>query len=182
MPLVGIETYNIDFLIFESNDPKTITLLDRSRYLSTPEKPVLDITLPGYTGFIEVPYTPNSIITLDSDSLQLTEPCDYDELADLPDGVYQITMKVCPYDELFMKKCFIKTANLQALYQNLLIGLDLPCTCIDEQKLKKELIDIELLIQSSKAETTICNVEKATLKYQTAFNKIQRLIKKVKCK
>lgn len=182
MPIIGIDSYSIDFVVLETNNPKTITLLDQSRYLTDAEKPLLSIIVPGFTGHVEIPYYPNTLITLTSDDVGLTEPTDYEDLADLPDGIYQITMKVCPYDELYSKKCHLKSTLLQCSYQKLLLGLDSNSSCIDNKKLKEEIIDIDILIQSAKAETNICNVEKAMFKYQAAVKKIENLNKKLNCK
>jgi len=180
MPLIGIDTYNIDYYILPTNDPKTITLLDNSHYLSLPEKPLINVILPGFTGSVQFPYIPGGLITIDSDSLDLTENTDYDYTADLPDGVYQITMKVCPYDQLYNKKCYLKTTKFDEQFQQLLLCITPDC-CEDQRKLKDEIVDIDILIQSAKAEVNLCNVEKGTLKYQVAVKKLQNLNKKLNC-
>jgi hypothetical protein len=183
MPLLDIQSYKIDFVVLDTNDPKKIILLDQSKYLDTPEKPKLFITPPGFTGHLEVQYKPNSIIILDSDSIKLTESCDYnDKLVNLTDGVYQITMAICPYSELFSKKCILKTTQLEASYRELLLSLDVSSPCITDAKLKEQIIDLDILIQSAKAEITICNIEKATSKYKTAASKLASINKKLNCK
>lgn len=181
MPLIGIDTYQIQFSVLETNNAKTITLLDQSNYLTPPEKPLLFVTLPGYTGHVELSYIPRSIIVLNSDSLLLTEQCDYEDLADLPDGVYQIRMAVCPYDELYQKQCYLKTTNLDLRFQNILLTYN-QCGCIEERDLKNAIVDIDILVQSAKAEINICNVERAASKYQTALKKIINLERKLNCK
>lgn len=180
MPLIGIDTYKIDFAILENNNPKTIVLLDQSNYLSVPEKPLLFITPPGYTGHIELVYNPDSIIVLNSDSLGFTDQTDYDDLADLPDGVYQIRMGVCPYDELYSKKCYLKTTKLDCKFQNLLLTYD-NCDCMDERELKNQIVDLDILVQSAKAEINICNIEKGISKYKSAMKKLENLEKKLNC-
>lgn len=182
MPLVGIESYIIKFSVLPTNDPTSIVLLDQSSYIQTPQLPLLEVTLPGYTGAIQIPYTPNSIITLNSDNLSLTDPCDYDYLADLPDGVYQITMMICPYTDLYNKQCYLKATQLENQYNNLLLNLDLHCKCLEENKLEQELIHIDILIQSAKAESRICNIQKATQKYQAACKAVESLLRKLNCK
>lgn len=182
MPLVGPTSYIIDFAVLENNNPKTIVLLDQSSYLTPAQKPLLQVTLPGFTGSVQVPYAPNTIITLNSDSLSLTEPCDYDYTAELPDGVYEIIMMVCPYNELFNKQCYLKTTQLDVQYRNLLLNLDINCKCLDEKKLKEQIIDADILIQSAKAECSICNIEKSMQKYRTAVKLIESINKKLNCK
>lgn len=181
MATLEVQTYKIDFAVLETNDPKKLVLLDQSNYLDVAEKPMLFITPPGFTGHLEVPYTPNSLIILDSDKIGLTEPCNYDYLANLPDGVWQITMAVCPYKELFAKKCYLKTTQLEAQYRDLLLKLDVGSPCMEDKKLKENIIDLDILIQSAKAEITYCNIEKAAAKYKTALSKIETINKNLKC-
>lgn len=181
MPVLEVQTYNIDFAILETNDPKKLVLVDQSNYLDAAEKPMLFITPPGFTGHLEVPYKPNTLIVLNSDKIGLTEACNYDYLADLPDGVWQITMAVCPYKELFAKKCYLKTTQLEAQYRDLLLKLDAGSPCMEDKKLKEQIIDTDILIQSAKAEIAFCNIEKATAKYKTALSKIQNINKNLKC-
>jgi hypothetical protein len=180
MSIIGLETYKIDFRILP-NDLKTIILVDLSNYLSTPEKPKIEVVLPGFTGSVEFSYVPNTLIVIDSDDLRLTYTNELGPTADLPDGIYQITMKVCPYDELFNKKCYLKTTKLESDYQKLLLSLDLGCGCYDENKLKEAIIDLDILIQSAKAEADICNTEKAAAKYAAAVSKLEYINNRLNC-
>lgn len=181
MAILNIDTYKLDFLILDSNDNKTIVILDRSNYLDVPEKPIVEVTLPGFTGRVELTYNINGLTVLDSDSLCLTQTCEYSNLADLPDGVYQIKIKVCPYDKLFFKKCYIKTTFLENLFADAVLSLD--NFCEDElPKLKENLIDIDILIKGAKAETAYCNVENGIKKYIAAFKSLEKLINKLNCK
>lgn len=181
MPLIGDQTYNIDFYILESNDPKTIVLLDRSTYLDAPEQPTLKITLPGFTGSVNIPYTPNGINVLNSDSLNLTEPCDYDATAPLPDGVYQITMQICPFEQLFNKKCYLKVTQFYAEYGKILLNFDVTNNTYDQDKLKAEIIDMDILIQSARAEVTNNSIERGVKKYQAALKKLASIKRKINC-
>lgn len=181
MPVIGISSYNIDFAILENNNPKTLVLLDQSTYLSTPDKPMLFITLPGYTGHIEIPYLPNTIITLNSNTLKLTELDECDSLLDLPDGIYLIKMGVCPYNELFNSKCYLKTSNFDCRFQNILLNFD-KFKCLEVEKLKEYILDIDILMQCAKAHTNICDLINATNKYNTALKKLTFLENQLNCK
>lgn len=176
MPTLDISSYIIDFLILESNDPKTIVILDRSVYLQNPEKPELIITLPGYTGHITVPYNVENITVLDSDSLKLTEPCEYDVLSDLPDGVWHIRQQICPSDEMFTSKCYLKSTSLEEMFNLLLLSIDQRCfACMDKDVLNKSIMEIEILIKCAKLETSRCNSQQGIEKYNAAFKKLQKL-------
>lgn len=181
MPLIGTQQYNIDFYIVESNDPKTIVILDRSNYLDQPEKPLLQVTLPGFTGFKHIEYIPQSINVLNSDSLDLTSPCEYDCTAPLPDGIYQITMMICPYDQLYKKVCYLKTTKFYESYQNLLLNFDIADKFHNQDQLKKDIVDIFILMESAKAEVNRCNVERGMKKYQAATRKLLSVNKILNC-
>jgi hypothetical protein len=177
MPTLDILEYKIDFIFLESNDPKLLILLDRSRYLTNPEKPRLQITLPGFTGYIETDYNINGITVIDSDKLKLTESCEYNSLIDLPDGIYKIKQMVCPTDELFIFKCYLKTQQLEFLYSQLLLSIDNYNIDINSNKILSELVIIDILIKSARAEAAYCNSYEATNKYNLASEKINKLTK-----
>lgn len=181
MPVIGIESYKIDFSVLDDNNPDTLIILDKSNYLDTPEKPLLDITLPGYTGYIEVPYKPSQISLYNSDSLNLTIPQDGDCLAALPDGVYQLTMKICPYDEFFTTRYHLKSSQFNIAYQEILLLYDDNTSCYSQQDLQAAIIELDILIQSAKAETDRGNIDRATEKYRTAIKKLAAVNKKLNC-
>lgn len=186
MSIMGIDinTYTIDFYILDTNDPKTIILLDKSNYLFPPEKPRLFITPPGFTGDIDVEYLgqKNTIIEINSDSIGLTETCNYKQpFSDLEDGVWQIKMAVCPYEELYNKKCYLKTTQIDCRIEDILLKFD-NCECVDDKDFKNRIIEIDILIRSARAEVNRCNVEGATTKFKKAVKLVNSLEKSVNCK
>lgn len=181
MPVLGFDTYTIDFAILEDNDPKTITLFDKSTYIGTPELPLVQVTMPGFTGHVNFAYIPSTVISITSDSLNLTYNSSLGATADLPDGVYQIALKNCPYDEFFLNKCYLKTSQFNRSFECFLRSMDNCSCCKDDQKIKEEIIDIEILILSAKAEVSICNIGGATTKFNAAVKKLTNLNKKLNC-
>lgn len=181
MELIQEKEYSINFYIIESNDPKSIVIFDKSLYIDLPEKPLLEVTLPGFTGSVQIPYLPNTLIVLNSDSLDLTKECEYENYADLPDGVYQITMKFCPYETFYNKKCFLKTSNFYQEYQKLLLSLDFTKDSYDQDYIKNQIINMDILIQSAKAETSLCNIQKAVNKYSGALSILSNINRKINC-
>lgn len=182
MAMLSFSVYEIDFFILDNNNPKTLVIFDQSTYLEEPEKPLYSIKLPGYSEAIFVPYTPDKINIVNSNSLGLTGASCIAELSDLPDGVYEITQMVCPYNELFKTQLYLKTTKLQCLYDKLLLEQDLKLSCVPEGTLEKELIHIDILIQSAKAEAKNFNPLKAQEKYSTALLAVNQLQKRLNCK
>ncbi len=181
---IDFNIYKLDFFILDNNDPKTILLLDRSNYIFPPENPRLFITPPGLTGEIIVEYegVKNSLIEINSEVLGFTENCSTDsEYANLEDGVYQIKMATCPYEELYVKKCYLKTTLLDCRIEELLLKYD-DCGCVKDDLFKNTIIDIDILLKSARAEVNICNVEKATLKFRKAIKMVDFLDKQLNCK
>jgi hypothetical protein len=181
MPVLGLETQYVNFYVLEDNDPKTISLLDKSVYFGDPEKPLVSVIPPGFTGCIDKTYTPNSVIILTSDDLQLTYSGTTGCTADIPDGVYQITLKFCPYTEFFQKRCHLKTSSFQRDLECFLLKIDSQCGCLDPRKIKEDIIDIEILLLSAKAEVNLCSVDKATAKYKAAVQILKNLNDKLNC-
>lgn len=181
MAMLGFDVYEIDFFILDNNNPKTIVILDQSNYLEIPEKPVYGIKLPGYNNTIIVPYIIDKINIVNSNTLSLTNaPC-HTALMDLPDGVYEITQMVCPYDQLYKTKLYLKTTKLECSYDKLLLDQNFNSTCLPINILEKELIHIDILIQSAKAEARAYNPIKAQNKYTAALEAINQLQKKLNC-
>lgn len=181
MPVIGIESYKIDFSILEDNNPDTLIVLDKSNYLDLPQKPLLDVTLPGFTGYIEVPYKTGGISVYNSDAFNLTVPQDGDCIAPLPDGVYTLTMKICPYDEFFTTRYHLKSSTFNIAYQELLLKYEDNDSCWAQKELQQMIMDIDILIQSAKAEVNRGNVQRATDKYKAAVKKLTSVNNKLNC-
>ena len=170
--MITEKEYKIDFAVLDTTDIRYITLIDRSTYLDKPENPLLFITPPGFTGHVEIPYRPNTIIEIDGEDLELPEI--------LLDGVYQIKMGVCPYEELNKKVCYLRHTQLDNRIRNLLLEYK-GCGCISERKFKEGLMDAYLLIASAEASASICDSDKASDKYRMASKIISNLEKKLNC-
>lgn len=182
MPSIDIQTYKLDLIFLKNNDPKSIAILDQSTYLSDPQLPLLQVIPPGFTGALQVPYAPNTITILNSDNLTLTDVTECGDLMDLPDGVWQITQMVCPYDELYTKKCYLKTTQFDNAFSNALLNYREDLSFIDKNEYEKSIIEADILIQSAQAETYFCNIDKATQKYKKALSIVNNLNKKINCK
>lgn len=177
--MLGLDIYEIDFNILENNNPKTLVIFDQSHYLNDPEKPIHRVKLPGYNHYVTIPYVINQINVLNSNLLGLTNTTCSKDLIELPDGVYEITQAVCPYNELYNTKLYLKTTKFDCNYKKVLLSIKCDCTITDEVALELALIDI--LILSAKAEVEKGFKENGFDKYQCAVEKLNKLQEQINC-
>ena len=105
-----MKNIHVDFQIYDSNDPKQIIVLDTSIWSQIENKQsIIEIITPGSTDVITLPYFKNSVNILNSNTLQLNCFECGDNFIDLPDGVYEITVKGSP-DKFNKKRFYLKTA------------------------------------------------------------------------
>ena len=169
----GINKHILDFEILELNNIYNIYFLDSSYYYEIPETPIVKIVVPGYNYVLSVNIIPNKINIFNSSKLGITNVLNNDDFTILPDGLYSITYQICPYDQLYKTKHYIRTDNISCKLDLIYSKLDLDTNCLEETK--KELLNIQLLIDSSKANARINNTKKAQKDFELFCKKINRL-------
>lgn len=112
---------HIDFQIYDSNDPKQIIILDTSIWSHIESKnAIIEVITPGNDKPVVEYYTKNGVTIFNSSNLGLNcYNCD-DNLNDLPDGVYEITVKGSP-DKFNKTRYYLKTTLLQNKLDEILI-------------------------------------------------------------
>ena len=111
---------HIDFQIYDSEDPKQIIVLDTSIWSYIEDKPsIIEILTPGEKDAVVYPYTKNGFNILNSINLGLNCSDCNQNLLDLPDGVYEITIKGSP-DSFYKKRCYLRTTIIQSKLDDLL--------------------------------------------------------------
>lgn len=163
----------LDFDVIEMLDTKTLTVIDKSIYLcDDPEKPVLEVLIPGNTKPILVPFRPGVANVINSHQLNLSCGDNYN----MPDGVYRLTYRICPQDSMYIDKYYLKTDILEYQLDYLLLQI-ISYKDIDKN-LKKAFDNIYLYILSAKAHARAGNIKEASNLYQRA----QKEINKITCK
>lgn len=80
-----------------NSETNRILLADTSVY--NPDLPVensyLEVTPPGFSGYIQVLYVPGSVVVLTAQNLKLSE-----SLEDLSSGIYHVLMTIKPNDRI----------------------------------------------------------------------------------
>lgn len=176
----GLHKHHLDFEIINVGNPKILVFLDCSEYYKQPDNPVLDILVPG----ISTPYTVNIesglANTFNSNTIGITSRLECDKPLDLPDGIYKITYKIQPYDGLYVCKYFLRTEILDSIIEKIYADTECTTDILDNQRLKKEIVDIHILIESAKANAVYSNIDKSQKDYRLALKKAEKLSKTIK--
>lgn len=175
---------DLEFEILDSDNPKVIVFIDASTYMDkNPEKPILEVTLPGFNNYFIVNINPYNVNVMNANTIGITKTFtdDYEKLADLPDGVWEFTYRVCPYESVYLKKFILRTAilnrKLKSLYK-LLEASD--CSLKEDRKLKNKLTDILIFIETAKAYAEVCDKQRAGHFYQIADKFTDDILKQLK--
>jgi hypothetical protein len=178
MTTYGIHTNILDFDIIEDGNPKTLVFLDKSTYIDDagPEKPVLEVVSPGFQIPVTIAIIPNQVNVLNSGLLKLTTGTTYGDLAD---GLYWLTYRICPYDQVWKTKIYLKTTILEYRYQNALLTLDnSPYWKINDPQIQQSIAEYMIAIETAKANSQVENTTKATEYYKLANKIVNNLVTK----
>ncbi|MDC7251050.1 MAG: hypothetical protein PQJ49_14165 [Sphaerochaetaceae bacterium] len=176
---MAIDKIQVDFQIIDTKDPKILTLADISVWSVIAEKPaVVEILLPGESEPVKHYLNKNQLNIYNSVFLGLACPSECEgediELTDLPDGIYEITVKGSP-DTYSMTRKYLRTELTQLELDKMYINLNLLCDRKD-MDLLNILTDIDLLLKAAHANVRYDN----TCKAQELLFKAQELIEKAK--
>ena len=179
---MSIRRHYLDFEILPVPNAKTLVFLDSSDYMETPERPLLELTLPGYNRYFLANIVAQQINTLNSNTIGLTETLSNTNLAALPDGVWTLKYKICPYDKVYVQKYDLRTVVLESNLDKIYDHFDV-ADCVDEldSKLKNEIVDILLLIETGKAAAKKGEPERATKAYNKANKKVTKILERLDC-
>jgi len=172
---LGIDQNILYFDIYDSDmNPKTFIIFDKSYYMDKyPNNPIMDVTPPGFMKAISLPFIPREYNIINTGNLKLA--CG--EIGDLPDGIYTFRLSLCPNEIMYVCKTYLRTTLLEYKFHSLLLS----CECVeseDSDRTKKILMNIDILIQSAKANAERGNILKATSMY--AY--IEKMINRLNCK
>lgn len=166
----GLKRHILDFEIVPTGNPKTLVFVDSSQYMGVPERPLLEVTLPGYTKYFLLNVTASMVNTFNSNTIGLTSLLNGDSLVNLPDGIYSFRYKICPYTSAFIDKAFFRTTLLEERLLVLYDRLDNCSSCAPKNVLL-ELAQVVALIEGAK-QIVHKNQKKANEFYQLALKLI----------
>jgi len=174
-----IDKIELDFQVLDTKDPRFLSVADFSYWGQIQNKvSIIEIILPGEKFPITHYFNKKEINIFNSVNLNLNcIDCNDGELTDLPDGVYDITIKGSP-DKFFKHRKYLRTEKTQLELDKIYINLNLLCKSKDDSVLKT-LSDIELLLRAAESNVRYDNICTA----QDLLFKAQELIEKTKgCK
>lgn len=164
-----LSTHKLDFDIHDEDlNLKTLVFIDKSYYREDPDKPKLEVILPGGAEPKVVPINNSQVNIINSAALGITNP--FGELSDLKDGIYTLTYRICPYDLFCVKKLYLRTVSLQYKLWDVLITKE--SFSKEEQK---KLFLFDKLIKAGKAFAAKDNAIKAQFFYKEAENIINSI-------
>ncbi|MDR1019024.1 MAG: hypothetical protein LBM02_10040 [Lachnospiraceae bacterium] len=180
-----VHPINIDFQIYDSHDPKVFIVLDTSVWGHISKKnAIIEITLPGEKKCVTHYFNKTAVNVFNAKNLYLQcqdcGDCDECNMLDLPDGIYNITIKGSP-DSFNKTRKYLRTTKAQLELDKKYIKLGI--SDFDNDKDIKKQIDelnrIQLLLKSAEANVRYDNTEKAS----ELLSKVQKYLEKNgKCK
>lgn len=168
----------LDFSKVETDNCKTLGIVDESYYAPTPviSSPELTIWIPGFSNPVIVSFIPRKVNIINSNDLGLTTAASPDALSNIPDGVYKVKYTMTPATTYSVEKIFFRVCKLNCRYQNALLKLDIfNCDDVQRKARMNKLREIELLIASAVAAANVCNTVLAYDLYHRAERELERL-------
>ena len=175
----GFRQNIIDFDIIRTGNPKTLVFVDSSNYIEEPDRPLLEIIFPGYNKFLLANVVARQVNTFNSNTLGFTDLLNVDCLVELPDGVYRLKYKVCPYTVNYKVKHIFRSVLLEEKLKFIYDKLDIsPCNIKESTTILSGIAEVHMLIEGCHS-IAGTNQRKATEFYALAMKLVTNIIKKL---
>jgi hypothetical protein len=176
---LGLKKDFLGFEILPTTNPKVLLWLDTSSYKDPqPERPLMEVTLPGHSKYYLVNIIAKKINVLNSTIIGTTTSLS--SFADLPDGVWTLKYKICPYQYVYLQRYHLRTVHLECQLRQLYLKLEeTECDVRSAEQINRELTDIHVIIESAKAHAEEDRPKIASSKYAIALKKVNKLLDKI---
>lgn len=168
------ETFNnihLDFEVVGTNNPKNLRIVDQSEWGILAERPaVIEILPPGLDDKVTYYLGKNQLNIFTSVTLGYNCNSGRYEYEDLPDGVYDITIKGSPSSYSFNRK-YLKTDSIRLNIDKVWARTYLLCDEPDEDIMEK-IRNVEFLLAAAESNMRLGNIETA----KELLEKAQRLM------
>jgi len=167
----------LDFLVINTYTTQTLGIADISVYDTDPpvvSAPTMQITVPGFTTPVAVPFNVNSFNVYNSIILGLTP---FPATSPLPDGIYFMKYSVAPATTNFVEKNIMRTELIQEKFDSAFMKLDMmECDSAIRTQAKVVLSSINFMIQGSIAAANNCAIDTANKLYIQANRQLDYFI------
>ena len=116
----------LDILVIPTYNTYTLGIADASTYDTDPPvvtAPTIEITIPGFSTPVFLPFVVNDFNVFNSTSLGLSAVGD--PLIPLPDGIYYLRYTVTPAYENYVEKNIMRTELIQDKFDSAFMKLDM---------------------------------------------------------
>lgn len=169
---------NIDFQVITTFNPKYLIVLDTSDWqLLKGKTTIIEITLPGFSEPV-VHYMDQGVVnSFNSFNLGLNcTNCGEKEenLNELPDGVYKITVKGSP-SHFQETKYFLKNDNIRLKLDNAFMKFNFLCNEFDKNLLEK-IQNIDFLMKAAESSVRLghhCEAQELMFRAEKEINKLK---------
>lgn len=175
---LGLHKSILDFEILETGNTKTLVFVDSSQYDGEPDRPLVEVTLPGYTKYFLANVTAKQVNTFNSSTLGWNQVLVESKLVDLPDGIWKFKYKICPYKYIYKVKYHMRVTQLLKKLELLFNEIELTdCSSKDDDELQKIIGKIYILIEGAKSVVNK-DTNKAYEWYQLANKLVEKQLDK----
>ncbi len=169
-------------LTFDNTDPKLIGIRDASSYNEDIEVqcPIIVIQAPGYTTTYTIDFTPGSFQPINSNNIGITKTSRYQDLVDLPDGVWYIKYSIQPHEKLYTEHLFYRTSQLRCSFYQALLSVDMNTTSGYKELMNDQLE--QLMIADFHIKSAEANLNSSTSNELLAnkhYTKAKEIIEKI---
>ena len=168
----------LDFLVINTYTTQTLGIADISVYDTNPpvvSAPTMQITVPGFTTPVAIPFNVNSFNVYNSIILGLTP---FPATSPLPDGIYFMKYSVAPATTNFVEKNIMRTELIQEKFDGAFMKLDMmECDSAMRTQAKVVLSSISFMIQGSIAAANNCAIDESNRLYNQANKMLTNFMK-----
>lgn len=162
---------HLDFEVIGSYNPKTLRVADQSDWGILADRPaIIEITPPG----AEEPFVyylgKNQLNVFNSKTLGVNPGTPYNDFVDIPDGIYDITIKGSPSSYSFNRK-YLKTDSIRLNIDKVWARAGVLCDEEDDDVIEK-LKEIEFVLAVAESNMRLGNFDTVQQLYDKALHLI----------
>lgn len=178
---VDTSPIDIKFHMYSDGDPKKLIVVDESSWGALRNYPsMIYIKIPGFKDEVSYYLGKNQVNIFNSVTLGLNcvEPGDPLCFFDLPDGVYDITVKS---GDFYCNKKYLKTDQIQMDIDKIYSRSCLSCNALSDE-LIKHINEAEIMLRGAEANTRLGNFESAHMLIDRVATIVDRASECKQCK